>query len=60
MPVSRPITFVPQGWKTELASIEGAEAQWSKTVEIAELAEALGYDSIWVYDHLPPDPTLPP
>ena len=54
MPVSRPITFgtfVPQGWKTELASIDGAAAQWSKTVEIAELAEALGYDSIWVYDH---------
>jgi F420-dependent oxidoreductase-like protein len=54
MAATRPVTFgafVPQGWKTELASIEGAEAQWSKAVEIAELAEALGYDSIWVYDH---------
>ena len=54
MAATRPITFgafVPQGWKTELVTIEGAEAKWSKAVEIAELAEALGYDSIWVYDH---------
>ena len=43
--------FVPQGWKLELASIEGAAAQWSKSVEIATLAEQLGFDSIWVYDH---------
>src|SRR4028119_1599449 len=44
-------TFVPQGWKGELAGIDGVEAQWAKTVEIALLAEDLGYDSIWVYDH---------
>jgi F420-dependent oxidoreductase-like protein len=43
--------FVPQGWKMELVSIEGDEAKWSKTVEIAILAESLGYDSLWVYDH---------
>ena len=51
---TRPITFgafVPQGWKTELVGIDGAEAKWAKAVEIAELAERLGYDSIWVYDH---------
>ena len=41
----------PQGWKTELADIDGAEAQWAKVVEVAELAERLGYDSIWLYDH---------
>jgi len=54
MAAARPITFgafVPQGWKTELIGIDGAEAQWAKTVEIAKLAEDLGYDSIWVYDH---------
>ena len=44
--------FVPQGWKGELAGIDGAAAQWAKTVEIAERAEALGYDGVWVYDHL--------
>ena len=43
--------FMPQGWKMELASIEGAEAKWQKAVDIAIRAEALGYDSIWVYDH---------
>ncbi|MFN5605677.1 MAG: LLM class flavin-dependent oxidoreductase, partial [Actinomycetes bacterium] len=43
--------FVPQGWKMELASIEDPAAKWAKTVEVAEAAERLGYDSIWVYDH---------
>ncbi len=43
--------FMPQGWKMELASIEGAQAKWQKAVDIAVRAEALGYDSIWVYDH---------
>ncbi len=43
--------FVPQGWKMELVSIDGAEAKWAKAVEVAELAEQLGYDSVWVYDH---------
>jgi len=43
--------FVPQGWKMELSAIEGAEAKWATAVEIAQLAEQLGYDSLWVYDH---------
>jgi F420-dependent oxidoreductase-like protein len=43
--------FIPQGWKMELAGIEGAQAQWQKSVDVAVLAEQLGYDSIWVYDH---------
>ena len=43
--------FMPQGWKMELSSIDGAAAKWDKAVEIAVLAETLGYDSIWVYDH---------
>ena len=51
MPDVRFGLFAPQGWKTELRSIDGAEAQWAKCREIALLAEELGYDSIWVYDH---------
>jgi F420-dependent oxidoreductase-like protein len=43
--------FAPQGWKMELASIDGAESKWAATVAVAQLAERLGYDSIWVYDH---------
>src|SRR3954454_7473981 len=44
-------TFVPQGWKMELAGIADPQAKWAKAVEIAVLAEELGYDSLWVYDH---------
>lgn len=54
MTAARPITFgafVPQGWKTELAGLDGPAAQWTRAVEIAELADTLGYDSIWMYDH---------
>ncbi|HEX4901498.1 MAG TPA: LLM class flavin-dependent oxidoreductase, partial [Acidimicrobiales bacterium] len=43
--------FIPQGWKMELSSIDDPQAKWAKAVEIAELAEELGYDSLWVYDH---------
>ena len=43
--------FVPQGWKMDLAPIEGATAKWAKAVEVAQLAERLGFDSLWVYDH---------
>ena len=43
--------FVPQGWKMELVGIPDPEEKWAVTVEVAELADELGYDSIWVYDH---------
>ncbi|MBM3805838.1 MAG: LLM class F420-dependent oxidoreductase [Actinobacteria bacterium] len=43
--------FIPQGWKMELVGITDPVAKWNKTVEIAQLAERLGLDSIWVYDH---------
>ncbi|MDO8389912.1 MAG: LLM class F420-dependent oxidoreductase [Actinomycetota bacterium] len=43
--------FIPQGWKMELVGIEGAQAKWQKAVDMAVLAEELGYDSVWVYDH---------
>jgi F420-dependent oxidoreductase-like protein len=43
--------FVPQGWKMELASIDDPQAKWARALEVAELAESLGYDSLWVYDH---------
>ena len=43
--------FMPQGWKMELSGIDGAEAKWNRAVDIAMLAEQIGYDSIWLYDH---------
>ncbi len=49
--------FAPQGWKTELAAIDGAAAQWQRCLDVSVLAEELGYDSIWVYDHFHNVPT---
>jgi F420-dependent oxidoreductase-like protein len=43
--------FVPQGWKMELVSIDDPQAKWAKAVEVAKLADDLGLDSLWVYDH---------
>ena len=51
--------FVPQGWKMELASIEDPQAKWAKAVEVAKLAEELGLDSLWVYDHFHNVPVPP-
>ena len=44
--------FIPQGWKMELSSIADPVDKWDKAVEVAELAEQLGLDSLWVYDHV--------
>ena len=43
--------FIPQGWKMELASIADPVDKWAKAVEIAQYAENVGLDSLWVYDH---------
>ena len=45
-------TFIPQGWKMELAGIPDPQAKWSTAVDVAVLADSLGFDSIWVYDHM--------
>lgn len=44
-------TFIPQGWKMELASIEDPQQKWQRAVDTAVRAEELGYDHLWVYDH---------
>lgn len=43
--------FIPQGWKMEYAGFGTASEQWRRSVEIAQLAERSGLDSVWVYDH---------
>ncbi len=43
--------FVPQGWKMELTSIPDPQDKWARSLEVARLADGLGYDSIWVHDH---------
>ena len=51
--------FVPQGWKLEYSGWSGPDA-WARSVELAELAESLGYDHLWVYDHVETVPRRQP
>lgn len=51
--------FVPQGWKLEYRGVAAAEA-WARSVEIAGLADDLGYDHLWVYDHVETVPRREP
>jgi F420-dependent oxidoreductase-like protein len=48
----------PQGWKGEYDGWDPAAA-WARTVELAIDAEALGFESLWAFDHYHtvPDPT---
>jgi len=48
----------PQGWKGEYDGWDPAAA-WARTVELATDAEALGFESLWAFDHFHtvPDPT---
>src|SRR5450759_2952123 len=50
--------MVPQGWKGEFDGWRPADA-WSNAIARAQQAEALGFESIWVFDHFTtvPDPT---
>jgi F420-dependent oxidoreductase-like protein len=51
--------FVPQGWKLEYTGWAAADA-WARSVEIARLTEGLGYDHLWVYDHVETVPRREP
>jgi F420-dependent oxidoreductase-like protein len=49
--------LAPQGWKREYDGWRPDEA-WARTIELARQAEALGFESLWVFDHFHtvPDP----
>jgi F420-dependent oxidoreductase-like protein len=51
--------FVPQGWKLEYSGVDAASA-WARSKEIAQLAERVGYDHLWVYDHVETVPRREP
>lgn len=51
--------FAPQGWKLEYTGW-GAPDAWARTVELARRAEELGYDHLWVYDHVETVPRREP
>jgi F420-dependent oxidoreductase-like protein len=42
--------MAPQGWKGEYDGWPPADA-WARTVGLARQAEALGFESLWVFDH---------
>jgi F420-dependent oxidoreductase-like protein len=41
---------VPQGWVGEYDGFDPLDA-WRRTTEVARQAEALGFESIWLFDH---------
>jgi F420-dependent oxidoreductase-like protein len=50
--------MAPQGWKGEYDGWAPADA-WTRTIALAQQAEALGFESLWVFDHFHtvPEPT---
>jgi F420-dependent oxidoreductase-like protein len=50
--------IVPQGWTGEYDGWDARDA-WRRTVEVAREADALGFESIWLFDHFHtfPEPT---
>ncbi len=42
--------IVPQGWHQEYAGREPQDA-WRRSVAVAQQAEQLGFESIWLFDH---------
>jgi alkanesulfonate monooxygenase SsuD/methylene tetrahydromethanopterin reductase-like flavin-dependent oxidoreductase (luciferase family) len=46
---------LPQGCDREFQGLDPATA-WRRTIEVARAAEALGFESLWVYDHFTVDP----
>jgi len=47
--------IAPQGWTGEYDGWDPARA-WARTVAVAHEAEALGFDSIWLFDHVETEP----
>jgi F420-dependent oxidoreductase-like protein len=42
--------IAPQGWQGEYDGWE-TPAAWRRTVQVARQAEALGFESVWLFDH---------
>src|SRR2546423_13429587 len=43
--------IVPQGWRMDLVGIQDPVEAYETMTHVAQTAEELGYDSIWLYDH---------
>src|SRR5215469_14410938 len=49
--------IVPQGWRLDLVGISDPIEAYETMTAVAQEAEALGYHSIWLYDHFHTVPT---
>ncbi|HTI13488.1 MAG TPA: LLM class F420-dependent oxidoreductase [Dictyobacter sp.] len=51
--------MVPQGWRMDLVGIPDPVEAYETMTRVAQEAEAVGFDSIWLYDHFHtvPEPT---
>lgn len=51
--------IVPQGWRMDLVGIADPVEAYETMTRVAQLAEEVGFDSIWLYDHFHtvPNPT---
>src|SRR3954471_6904970 len=54
--------LVPQGWRMDLVGITDPVEAYETMTRVAQSAEELGYDSIWLFDHFHtvPVPTQEP
>ncbi len=43
--------IVPQGWRMDLVGISDPSEAYETMTRVAQAADALGYHSIWLYDH---------
>lgn len=49
--------IVPQGWRMDLVGISDPVEAYETMTRVAQLAEEVGFDSIWLYDHFHTVPT---
>lgn len=50
--------IVPQGWQRDLAGIVDPVEAYESMTRVALFAEAVGFDSIWLFDHVHTAPTI--
>ncbi len=43
--------LVPQGWRMDLLGIADPVEAYETMTRVAQEAEAVGFDSIWLFDH---------
>jgi F420-dependent oxidoreductase-like protein len=50
--------IVPQGWQLDLAGIPDPVEAYEAMTRVAQTAEEVGFDSIWLFDHFHTSPTV--